>query len=84
MNNMNNVLMNEECIVCLDIIKNETFSKGDYIIIPNCYCIYNIHYSCLLNCIKLKNKCLICEKPFNVYKKPQTLKSKIKKFLCCF
>jgi len=66
---MNNVLFYEECIVCYEIIKNEEFTKGENIIIPNCFCIYNIHYKCLNDCINFKNKCLICEKPFNVYKK---------------
>jgi len=76
----------EECIYCYEPIKEISFENKPYILVPNCYCNYNIHYQCLLTCLHNKNQCLYCYKPFQMYKnkKYRPKRNNVKKLLSYF
>ena len=82
---INNINL-DECIYCFEPIKEELFENKPYVFIPNCFCNYTIHYSCLQFCLLNKNQCLYCYKPFSIYKnkKYRPKKDLFKKLMCCF
>ena len=83
---METILTKPECVICFGEITENDFSNSEYVIMPSCYCIYDIHYECLFKYIRFKNCCLLCEKPFSVYKAKYTkrrFKEKVKGLFCC-
>ena len=62
--------MSEECIICFKAIdyKNE---ENKVMFTQTCQCFYNVHQSCLLEWLKVKNVCLVCGKKIHFYQKKE-------------
>lgn len=50
------IMPNEDCLICLDAIVNETNE-----ISLNCHCTQNYHYVCLKKWVNERNCCPICK-----------------------
>lgn len=74
----------DNCIICLENIKNNSFIDK---CIRKCNCNYKIHTLCLFNYISnnIDNKknvcCLTCKKEIIEYKKYKLIKNKINSFI---
>lgn len=86
--------MQNECIICFNIIDNINESKSVYNFHQECNCFYNVHSECLIKWINKYKTCIHCHKPLTYTNKNTIEETNIKthiafretssqKFKCC-